>query len=140
MTSEPTSADANEIHDWSSLVADRTYELRSGAARHAAVFLRTLTDDEALFQVDGADLAEPFLRPEWSVFPADPGAAHTVRMPDGEHSYWYNSRTGAVEYGLESPSLVRVGPFATREEAERAPEVLRANSERWAAEDDEAER
>jgi len=140
MTSETTPAGANEIPDWSGLVAGRTYELRSGAARQNAVFLRTLTDDEALFQVDGANVAEPFLRPEWSVFPAAPGARESVRMPDGEHSYWYNSRTGAVEYGLESPSLVRVGPFSTREEAERAPEVLRANSERWAAEEDEDER
>ena len=49
--------------------------------------------------------------------------------------YWYNIRTGAVEFGYESPSVDRVGPFETQEQAEHALEKLRNNSERWAAED-----
>ncbi|GLU90126.1 SPOR domain-containing protein [Agromyces sp. NBRC 114283] len=54
---------------------------------------------------------------------------------DIEHRFWYNMRTGEVEQGFVSPSADRVGPFDTREEAEHALEKLRANSEKWAAED-----
>ncbi|MFZ4895803.1 SPOR domain-containing protein [Plantibacter sp. Mn2098] len=49
--------------------------------------------------------------------------------------YWYNVKTGAVEFGYASPSLDRVGPFETHEAAEHALEKLRANSAKWAAED-----
>ena len=49
--------------------------------------------------------------------------------------WWYNSRTGEVEHGPESASLHRVGPFATREEAARAPERLQERSKAWAAEE-----
>ncbi len=54
---------------------------------------------------------------------------------DIEHRFWYNMRTGEVEQGFVSQSADRVGPFNTREEAEHALEKLRANSEKWAAED-----
>ncbi|MFD6055211.1 SPOR domain-containing protein [Agromyces sp. NPDC060279] len=54
---------------------------------------------------------------------------------DIEHRFWYNMRTGEVEQGFVSPSADRVGPFDTRQEAEHALEKLRANSEKWAAED-----
>ncbi|GAA2458957.1 SPOR domain-containing protein [Agromyces mediolanus] len=54
---------------------------------------------------------------------------------DIEHRFWYNMRTGEVEQGFVSQSADRVGPFDTREEAEHALEKLRANSEKWAAED-----
>ncbi|MFF2369254.1 SPOR domain-containing protein [Agromyces sp. NPDC058110] len=54
---------------------------------------------------------------------------------DIEHRFWYNLKTGAVEQGFQSPSVDRAGPFDTREEAEHALEKLRANSEKWAAED-----
>lgn len=54
---------------------------------------------------------------------------------DVEHMFWYNLRTGEVEQGFESPSVDRVGPFETRAEAERALEILRANSAKWAEED-----
>jgi len=56
---------------------------------------------------------------------------------DLERRYWYNMRTGEVEHGLLSPSVDRVGPFDTAEEAARALETLRENSARWAAEDAE---
>jgi hypothetical protein len=52
-----------------------------------------------------------------------------------ESKYWYNIRTSDVEFGYESPSIYRVGPFDTHEQAEHALEKLRSNSERWAAED-----
>ncbi|WP_022884009.1 SPOR domain-containing protein [Glaciibacter superstes] len=54
---------------------------------------------------------------------------------DTEHQFWYNMNTGAVEQGFESPSIDRVGPFATRDEAAHALEKLRANSAKWAEED-----
>ncbi len=55
---------------------------------------------------------------------------------DVEHLYWYNIRTGEVEQGgFQSPSIDRVGPFETRDEASRALEILRANSAKWAEED-----
>ncbi|GAA1834795.1 SPOR domain-containing protein [Agromyces salentinus] len=54
---------------------------------------------------------------------------------DIEHRYWYNLNTGEVEQGFQSPSVDRVGPFDTREEAGRALEILRANSAKWAEEE-----
>jgi hypothetical protein len=59
---------------------------------------------------------------------------------DIEHQFWYNMRTGDVEQGFVSPSVDRVGPFATREEASHALEKLRANSAKWAEEDRENDR
>lgn len=57
-------------------------------------------------------------------------------MADGDaNSWWYNSKTGAVEQGFQSPSVDRVGPFASREAAAAAPERLRENSRRWAEEE-----
>ena len=54
---------------------------------------------------------------------------------DTEHQFWYNLKTGRVEQGMVSPSVQRVGPFETREEAENALEILRANSAKWAEEE-----
>lgn len=55
----------------------------------------------------------------------------------GDKQFWYNMRTGAVEFGFASPSLDRVGPFPTQQAAEHALEKLRENSEKWDAEDAE---
>jgi len=49
--------------------------------------------------------------------------------------YWYNMKTGEVEFGFASPSVDRVGPFPTQVEASHALEKLRANSAKWAADD-----
>ncbi|WEO79141.1 SPOR domain-containing protein [Cryobacterium sp. SO2] len=57
---------------------------------------------------------------------------------DAEQQFWYNMRTGAVEKGLLSPSIDRVGPFSTFDEATHALDKLRANSAKW-AEDDAAD-
>jgi len=40
-----------------------------------------------------------------------------------------------VEVGKQVLALYRVGPFATRAEAEQALETLRARSEQWSKED-----
>ncbi|GAA3601045.1 hypothetical protein GCM10010968_13510 [Agrococcus terreus] len=49
--------------------------------------------------------------------------------------YWYNLETGVVEEGMVSPGYDRAGPFSTREEAARAPEIIKERSRQWAAED-----
>lgn len=54
-----------------------------------------------------------------------------------DKKYWYNLTTGEVEFGLESPAVDRAGPFATAEEAARAPEVIRERSRAWV--EDEAQ-
>lgn len=49
--------------------------------------------------------------------------------------WWYNDRTGEVEEGPQSLGIERIGPFDTREEAERAPQIVAERSKAWAAED-----
>ena len=49
--------------------------------------------------------------------------------------YWYNLETGVVEEGMVSPGYDRAGPFATREEAAQAPQLIEQRSREWAAED-----
>ena len=49
--------------------------------------------------------------------------------------WWYNHVTGEVEEGAQSLGSDRDGPFATREEAQRAPEIAKERSRAWAAED-----
>ncbi|MFT4136734.1 SPOR domain-containing protein [Microbacterium sp.] len=56
-------------------------------------------------------------------------------MTDGSEKYWYNLKTGQVEFGFESPSIDRAGPFDTAEDAAKAPEVIAARSRAWAEED-----
>lgn len=56
-------------------------------------------------------------------------------IDDPEDTYWYNTRTGEVEEGPQSLAQDRLGPFATREEAARAPEVVAERSRKWAEED-----
>jgi hypothetical protein len=56
-------------------------------------------------------------------------------MDDGSEKYWYNLKTGTVEKGFTSPSPDRAGPFATAEEAARAPEIIQERSRAWAEED-----
>lgn len=56
-----------------------------------------------------------------------------------ETQWWYNHRTGEVEEGPQSSWTERDGPFATREEAARAPEIARERARRWAEEERAAE-
>ena len=50
--------------------------------------------------------------------------------------WFYNIRTGEVEEGRQSLASDLDGPFATREEAARAPEIIAERSRKWA--EDEA--
>lgn len=58
-------------------------------------------------------------------------------MSSGESDqYWYNTRTGEVEYGRLSPNIDRAGPFSSLEEAKKAPEIIAERSRRWREEED----
>ena len=52
-----------------------------------------------------------------------------------DHTYWYNTTNGEIEHGRVSPGLDRIGPFKTKEEAERGPETVRQRAEMWKNED-----
>lgn len=56
-------------------------------------------------------------------------------MSDGDEKYWYNAKTGEVEFGMLSPSIDRIGPFDTADEASKAPDVLKERSRAWAEEE-----
>ena len=49
--------------------------------------------------------------------------------------WYYNIRTGEVEEGKQSLASELDGPFPTREEAARAPEIIAERARKWAEED-----
>ncbi len=49
--------------------------------------------------------------------------------------WWSNPKTQEVEEGPQSLALDRLGPFATREDAARANEIVAERARRWAEED-----
>jgi hypothetical protein len=49
--------------------------------------------------------------------------------------WFYNTKTGEVEEGRQSLPTELDGPFASREEAARAPEIIAERSRKWAEED-----
>jgi hypothetical protein len=55
---------------------------------------------------------------------------------EGEDLWWYNLRTQKVEQGPGDPNSVRMGPYATRAEAESALDRARERTEAWDAQDD----
>lgn len=48
-----------------------------------------------------------------------------------DDQWWYNHKTGQVEQGRKSLGLHRDGPYASKEEAQRAPEIARERSRAW---------
>lgn len=50
--------------------------------------------------------------------------------------WWFNTKTREVEEGPKSLAADRVGPFASREEASRANEIIAERARAWAAEDE----
>lgn len=56
-------------------------------------------------------------------------------MAGDNEKYWYNLKTGEVEFGYESPAIDRAGPFDTAEEAAKAPEKLKDRSRAWSDEE-----
>lgn len=57
-------------------------------------------------------------------------------IDDSADTYWFNTRTSTVEEGPQSLSIDRIGPFQTREEAERAIEIVEERARRIREEDD----
>jgi hypothetical protein len=49
--------------------------------------------------------------------------------------WWFNNKTGAVEEGPQSLGSDRDGPYASKEDAEHAPDIARERARKWAAED-----
>jgi hypothetical protein len=49
--------------------------------------------------------------------------------------WYYNIRTGEVEEGRQSLPTELDGPFATREDAARAPEIIAERARKWAEDD-----
>jgi len=49
--------------------------------------------------------------------------------------WWYNHKTGEVEEGPQSLGSDRDGPYATREDAQRAPQIAADRARKWAEED-----
>jgi hypothetical protein len=49
--------------------------------------------------------------------------------------WFYNIKTGEVEEGRQSLASDLDGPFATREDAARAQEIIAERARQWAAED-----
>ena len=55
---------------------------------------------------------------------------------DGEQRWWFCLRHKTVEPAAGCPGRERLGPYATREEAEHALETARRRTEEWDAQDD----
>lgn len=51
--------------------------------------------------------------------------------------WWYNNKSGQVEEGPQSLGSDRDGPYSSREEAERAPQIAQERAAAWNAEDDD---
>jgi hypothetical protein len=59
------------------------------------------------------------------------------RLHEPTGQFWYNNKTGEVEEGPQSLGVDRDGPFATREEAARAPEIFAERAKAWNSERDD---
>lgn len=68
---------------------------------------------------------------------------HTGVMEDhtssAEGSWWYNHKTGEVEFGRQSLGGDRDGPYQSEAEALRAPEIALQRSKEWEEEDEKAD-
>jgi hypothetical protein len=58
-----------------------------------------------------------------------------MRM-DEDQSWWYCLKHGTVEQGPGCPGKDRLGPYATREEAEHALDRVHERNEEWDAADE----
>lgn len=61
-------------------------------------------------------------------------------MQDDRVQYWFNTHTGQVETGKQSLALYRLGPFDSREQAEKAPEIIAQRAAAWRLEDEQSEK
>ena len=49
--------------------------------------------------------------------------------------WWYNHKTGEVEEGPQSLGSDRDGPFDSRDDAERALQIIAERARKWAADE-----
>ena len=56
---------------------------------------------------------------------------------DDDQSWWYCLKHRTVEHGAGCPGKDRLGPYASREEAENALELVRERNQEWDAADDD---
>jgi hypothetical protein len=61
--------------------------------------------------------------------------AHLHYVDAGSSRWWFDRRNGAVEQSEQAPGPFRDGPYASRDDAERAPEIARRRAAAWNAED-----
>lgn len=54
-----------------------------------------------------------------------------------DQAYYYNLKTGTVEFGLVSDWNERIGPYATHDEAAKALERVKDRNEAWEEQDRE---
>ena len=59
----------------------------------------------------------------------------TKDADQSEPAWWFNLKSGQVEFGLKTAAFDRVGPFDTAEEAARALETIAARAQAWADEE-----
>ncbi|MDO4913365.1 MAG: hypothetical protein Q3961_02295 [Bifidobacteriaceae bacterium] len=52
-----------------------------------------------------------------------------------EKQWYYNIKTQQPEFGMVSPAEVRMGPYATKEDAIRAMEIVRERNLAWEKQD-----
>ena len=59
-----------------------------------------------------------------------------ARNTRGDEPKWfYNLKTGEVEFGMLSAVTYRVGPFETEAQAKNALNLMRERSQKWSEED-----
>ncbi len=54
-----------------------------------------------------------------------------------DDAWWYCLTHNTVEHGAGCPGKDRLGPYATKEEAENALELVRERNQEWDEADDE---
>ncbi|MDR9396988.1 methionine aminopeptidase [Pontimonas sp.] len=61
----------------------------------------------------------------------------TDNTEEHDGSWWYNHKTGQVEFGRQSLGGDRDGPYASEAEAQRAPEIARQRAKEWEDEEED---
>jgi hypothetical protein len=75
------------------------------------------------------------LSTEPAVRPVQRPEENSMALDDDQ--WWFNLRTQQVEQGLGDPNTERLGPYATREEAEGVLERMHRRTAEFDAQDDD---
>lgn len=57
-------------------------------------------------------------------------------MSGEDTEYWFNTKTNQVEVGKQSIAVYRIGPFKTKDEAQKALQMLAEKASKWRQEDE----